>query len=233
MRNSEELLIPGRECAQGMASKIEECSKNEGWKVDNQLSITDFKTNENYEVQDIKQGGCEGLGENDPRPFTSDSKFLDTQSGGKETEFQVVCNIACYSWPCKKTEKKNSASEEEVSINVTAVVCTPSPEHPEIQSWNVDVITGTACGPVGTYVHASGAATPLNCYTHEKEAVGGGEKCCDSWSGQYCTRLAGDPPCTTWKDNEVGDASVSFRWKYGVWAKNTNAQIYAALPQCP
>jgi hypothetical protein len=89
------------ECAQGMSSKIEECSKNEGWRVDNQLSITDFKTNKNYELQGIRQGGCEGMGENDSRPFTSDSKLLDAQSEGKETSFQVVCSIACYSWPCK------------------------------------------------------------------------------------------------------------------------------------
>lgn len=100
------------ECAEGMKSKIEECSKNEGWMVDNQLSITDFKTKENYEIEDIKQGGCKGLGPNDTRPFTVDSKFLDAQSESNATSFQIVCKIACYSWPCEKTSKTGNGKEE-------------------------------------------------------------------------------------------------------------------------
>lgn len=93
------------ECADGMQEKIEECSQKEGWKVDNQISITNFKTNENYELQDIREGGCPGLREKDDlRPFTVDSKFLDTQSERNATSFQIVCNIACYSWPCEKPE---------------------------------------------------------------------------------------------------------------------------------
>lgn len=90
------------ECENGMQVKVEECLAYEGWMVDNILSITDFKTNKNYEVEDMRTGGCEGLGENDTRPFTADSRLLDTQRETRSTSFQVICQIACYSWPCKK-----------------------------------------------------------------------------------------------------------------------------------
>ena len=50
------------ECENGMQVKVEECLAYEGWMVDNILSITDFKTNKNYEVEDMRTGGCEGLG---------------------------------------------------------------------------------------------------------------------------------------------------------------------------
>lgn len=92
------------ECAEGMEAKLEECSQKEGWVVDNQMSITEFETNQNYEIQDVRQGGCPGpKDKEDLRPFTVDSKYLDTQSERKATSFQIVCKIACYSWPCETT----------------------------------------------------------------------------------------------------------------------------------
>jgi hypothetical protein len=101
-----------------MQQKVQECSQKEGWAVDNQLSITDFKTGKNYEVQDYRRGGCEGLKDKDPRPFSVDSKSLHTQGATSEAEFQVVCQIACYSWPCKVPETEN-AIKEGISVPFT------------------------------------------------------------------------------------------------------------------
>lgn len=97
-----------RACSEGMRQKVAECEGYEGWMVDNIISILDFKTKERYEVKDLRMGGCPGLRDkDDPRPFTADSKFYDAMSERKSTSFQILCQIACYSWPCEKNETEN------------------------------------------------------------------------------------------------------------------------------
>ncbi|MBI4148163.1 hypothetical protein HY490_02630 [Candidatus Woesearchaeota archaeon] len=91
------------QCESLMAKKIEECSKHQGWSVDNAMEITDFKTNKHYEFQDVKRQDCPGTSPTDKPPYTihTDTAFLDAQSDNtRATSYQVVCSINCNWWDC-------------------------------------------------------------------------------------------------------------------------------------
>ena len=90
-------------CEALMAKKIEECSKHPGWSVDNAMEITDFKTGQHYEFQDVKRQDCPGTSPTDPPPETIhvDTAFLDAQTDRtKSSSYQVVCSIGCNWWDC-------------------------------------------------------------------------------------------------------------------------------------
>ena len=58
------------------------------------MEITDFQTDEHYELQDIKKGGCPAT------TPTAEETNLDSQAGGGKSEYQVVCSVLCSSWSC-------------------------------------------------------------------------------------------------------------------------------------
>ena len=73
----------------------------------------------------------------------------------------------------------------------------------------------------------------LNCF--EDENTG---KCCDSWTGAYCERKAGDPACTAWKDNAVwwendDDNNIDHFTVLGfVAGAAANEKVYVTIPTC-
>ncbi|MBI2660525.1 FecR domain-containing protein, partial [Candidatus Woesearchaeota archaeon] len=81
-------------CDALMKQKTAECSKHGGWKTDYMMEITDFRTDEHYEFQDIRNGGCP------PTSPTGDTTYLDSQAEGGESAYQVVCSVLCSSWSC-------------------------------------------------------------------------------------------------------------------------------------
>src|SRR3989344_412494 len=93
------------ECDLLMKQKTAECSKQGGWRTDYMMEITDFQTDEHYELQDIRNGGCPDTsrtGEEYPyaRTRNVDSAILDGQAEAGKSEYQVVCSVLCSSWSC-------------------------------------------------------------------------------------------------------------------------------------
>lgn len=86
------------ECESLMAKKVEECSKHDGWSVDNAIEITDF--DKHYEFQEVKRKECPGAvpGET-PDTVHVDTAVLDAQAG-KGSSYQVVCSVGCNWWDC-------------------------------------------------------------------------------------------------------------------------------------
>ncbi|MBI2655621.1 FecR domain-containing protein, partial [Candidatus Woesearchaeota archaeon] len=82
------------ECDALMKQKTAECSKHGGWRTDYMMEITDFRTDEHYELQDIRNGGCP------PTSPTGDTTYLDSQAEAGKSEYQVACSVLCSSWSC-------------------------------------------------------------------------------------------------------------------------------------
>ena len=81
-------------CDELMKQKTAECSQHGGWRTDYMMEITDFRTDEHYELQDIRNGGCPATSP------TGDTTYLDSQAKGGKSEYQVVCSVLCSSWSC-------------------------------------------------------------------------------------------------------------------------------------
>ncbi|MDP3698897.1 MAG: hypothetical protein Q8R47_04880 [Nanoarchaeota archaeon] len=93
------------ECDELMKQKTAECSKHGGWRTDYMVEITDFRTDEHYELQDIRDSGCPATsptGEEYSYAKTRDidTSNLDSQAEGGESSYQVVCSVLCSSWSC-------------------------------------------------------------------------------------------------------------------------------------
>ena len=104
-----------------------------------------------------------------------------------------------------------------VSISVTSISCTTISNSP------VAIVNGTACGPVDS--HASSCGTPLYCGDLSYN-------CCSAWTGQYCTRKAGEPACTEWTDYEYTYPGMP-QWRYCVSSPEGGVRCYVTLPECP
>ena len=108
------------ECEALMNQKKAECSKHSGWRTDNQMEITDFQTDEHYEFQDIRVGGCPGTSPTGKEyPYTKtrdiDASNLNSQAEGGKSSYQVVCSVLCSSWnSCKVGGIESLEGEVEV-----------------------------------------------------------------------------------------------------------------------
>ena len=93
------------ECNALMGQKIIECSQRPAWSVVNAMEITDFRTNQHYEFQDVKRQDCPGaLPTDNPSKVHVDTAFLDAQTDStRSSSFQVVCSITCNWWECDES----------------------------------------------------------------------------------------------------------------------------------
>ncbi len=94
------------ECDLLMKQKTAKCSKQGGWRTDYMMEITDFRTDEHYELQDIRNGGCPATSSTGKeysyaKTRNVDSANLDSQAEGGRSSYQVVCSVLCSSWSCK------------------------------------------------------------------------------------------------------------------------------------
>lgn len=91
------------ECEALMKQKVEECSKHEGWSVNNAMEITEFATDEHYEFQDVKRQDCPGEAPGTTHTVHAETAFLDAQTDNKKaSSYQVICSIGCNWWDCEE-----------------------------------------------------------------------------------------------------------------------------------
>ena len=107
------------ECGALMNQKKAECSKHSGWRTDNQMEIIDFQTDEHYELQDIRVGGCPDTSPTGKeylyvKARSIDISNLDSQAEGGESSYQVVCSVLCSSWSCEIGKIESLEGEVEV-----------------------------------------------------------------------------------------------------------------------
>lgn len=100
-------------CEAALNKNKADCSQYPGWRINNIMEITDFKTNEPYNFQDTINGGCS---EKDPKQTITGN--FDSQSEKTDSSYQVVCSFVCVWWECE--ESKNKLKAEAWSGEITA-----------------------------------------------------------------------------------------------------------------
>ena len=100
------------ECDAAMNKMAITCSEhsasNEGWRVVNQIEVTDFRTGQNYNFSEVKQGGCPDYSpdlEPYDYPHTVEARTQLTQAQTADSSYSVGCNLICTGWTCGKVEE--------------------------------------------------------------------------------------------------------------------------------
>ena len=86
------------ECDNSIQKQNEVCSKPGGWMVSNNLEVSISGSDKRYEYQDIAARSKCPQGES-PK-IMIETKSVTSGSG----DYQVVCNIQCFTWDCKPLE---------------------------------------------------------------------------------------------------------------------------------
>ncbi len=89
------------ECEAALSNSVTTCSDHDGWRVVNVMEITDFKTDNPYNFQDLQGDGCP-----ETPPITAETATIIT---GSDSSYQVACNIVCNWWEC--TEKTDDPTD--------------------------------------------------------------------------------------------------------------------------
>jgi len=82
-------------CDDLLNEKAGECSAHDGWSVVNALEVTDVAEGQTYQLQDIRQGGCE---RRDPQHVETGTIVTQEE---KSSSYQVSCNLVCVWWDCE------------------------------------------------------------------------------------------------------------------------------------
>jgi len=87
------------------------CSNHEGWSMVNTLEVTDITTEQTYQLQDIRQGGCERT-----EPQHVETGTMVTQEE-ESSLYQVSCNLVCVWWECKDSETFDAPEEDNTPVD--------------------------------------------------------------------------------------------------------------------
>lgn len=93
------------DCTDAIEQSAIACPQREGWRLSRMMEITDFRTDDRYEYQDLDSGGCPDTSPAGKKYQPHDERAtFDSQSSKPSSEYQVVCDVQCTWWSCTEIE---------------------------------------------------------------------------------------------------------------------------------